>query len=400
LHPITSPLIADATLVVQDGRIAALGTGVVIPAGARVLDATGLHVYPGLIDANTILGLVEVGSVRGTVDHSETGDINPNARAEVALNADSELFPVTRANGVLLAMTAPRGGIVTGTAAVIQLSGWNWEDLTVKAPVGMVINWPDMQIDYRPEASRSAEDQIKSRDERLARLRAAFADARAYHSAQAAGGKPGVPQHDHDLRWQALAPVLKREVPVYVMAQDWIEIQAALRWAAAENIKMVLIGRGDVGRAAADLARQGVDVILDPVWALPQRRWEPYDTPFTNAQLLHAAGVRFCFSTGSGTFGAANARNLPYEAAQAVAYGLPRDAALHALTAGAAEILGVADRVGSLAVGRDATFFISDGDPLEIRTQVLHAFIAGREVGIENRHTRLRDKYRSRPQRR
>jgi imidazolonepropionase-like amidohydrolase len=397
LHPVTSPDIPNGVLVADGGRIVAMGTNVSIPSGARVVDVAGLHVYPSLIDANTVLGLVEVGSVRGTVDVSETGDLNPNARAEVALNGDSELFPVTRANGVLAAMTAPRGGLVTGTAAVIQLDGWNWEDLTVRAPVGLVVNWPDMEIDHRPEATRSVDEQVKARDERLQKLRAMFADARAHHKARAAEGSPGVPVHDHDARWEALAPVLRGEIPVMVATSEVAGIRAALAWAAEEQVKLVLVARGDIGRMAEDLARQNVTVVLDPVWALPLRRWEPYDTPFTNAARLHAAGVPFCFSTGSGTQGASNARNLPYEAAQAVAHGLPADVALRALTQTAADILGVGDRLGSLAPGKDATFFVSDGDPLDIRTQVLHAFIAGRESSLETRHTRLRDKYRGRP---
>jgi imidazolonepropionase-like amidohydrolase len=397
LHPITSADVPNGTLVADGGRIVALGTSVPVPAGARVVDVTGLHVYPGLIDANTVLGLVEIGSVRGTVDVSETGDVNPNARVEVALNGDTELFPVARANGVLVAMTAPRGGLVAGTAAVIQLDGWNWEDLTLRAPVGLVVNWPDLDIDYRPEASKSGEDQAKSRDERVRKLRAAFADARAHQRARDAEGRSGVPIHDHDGRWEALAPVLRGEIPVMVAASEVSEIRAALRWAAAEDVRVVFLARGDIGRVADELARQHASVVLDPVWSLPQRRWEPYDTPFTNAARLHAAGVPFCFSTGSGTSGATNARNLPYEAAQAVAHGLPRDIALRALTQTAADILGVGDRVGSLAPGKDATFFVSDGDPLDIRTHVLHAFVAGRESSLETRQTRLRDKYRSRP---
>jgi hypothetical protein len=344
-----------------------------------------------------VLGLVEIGSVRGTVDYSETGDVNPNARAEVAVNGDSELLPVTRANGVLVAMTAARGGLVSGTAAIIQLDGWNWEDLTVRAPAGLLVNWPSMDIDYDPAASRSVDEQIEARDERLQELRDMFANARAHQKARAAQGQSGVPVHDRDSRWEAMGPVLRGEVPVMVAASNIRQIRAALRWAEEERVRLVLLARGDVGRMADELARQNVAVVLDPVWALPQRRWEPYDTPFTNASRLHAAGVPFCFSTGSGTSGASNARNLPYEAAAAVAHGLPRDVAMRALTQGAAEILGVADRVGSLAPGKDATFFVSDGDPLDIRTQVHHAFVAGNEVSLENRQTRLRDKYRSRP---
>lgn len=393
LHPIAGPDVPRGTLLLEGRRIAALGAGLPVPGDARVVDVAGLHVYPGLVNGNTVLGLMEVGSVRGTVDVNETGDINPNVRAEVALNPDSEILPVTRANGVLAAMTAPRGGLVAGTAALIQLDGWTWEDMTVRAPVGLVVNWPDMHIDRRPDATPSEEEQVKNRDARLRLLRETFADARAYAKARAAEGKAGVPAHDRDPRWEAMLPVLRGEVPVVVAADDILQIRAALRWAEEEGVRLVFLSGGDIARVADQLAAKHLPVILAPTFALPRRRWEPYDEPFTIAKRLQDAGVRFCFSTG----GASNARNLPYEAAQAVAYGLPREAALRALTLDAAEIFGAGDRLGSLVPGKDATFFVCDGDPLDTRTRVLRIWIAGSEIDVSNRHTRLWDKYRGRP---
>jgi len=388
---------APATIVVDNGKILAVGPNATAPANARVVDAGGLHAYPSLINGNTVLGLVEVSSVRGTVDVSEVGDINPNVRAEVALNADSELLPVTRANGVLVAMTAPRGGLVAGTAAVMRLDGWNWEDLTVKAPVGMLVNWPGMRINRDADAQPAAEEQVKNRDARLLLLRDTFANARAYWKARGAEGGKGVPAHERDPRWDAMGPVLRGEIPVLVTADDILKIRAALQWAEQEGVRIVLLAGGDVGRLAGELAKRQVPVILDPTFALPRRDWEPYDTAYTNAARLHAAGVKFCFGTSGGAFGAANARNLPYEAAGAVGYGLPADAALRALTQDAADILGVGDRLGSIDAGKDATFFLSDGDPLDIRSHVVRAFIDGREISLENRQTRLWEKYRSRP---
>jgi imidazolonepropionase-like amidohydrolase len=393
LHPIAAADVPGGTLLLEGRRITALGADVAVPADARVVDLAGLHVYPALVNGNTVLGLTEVGSVRGTVDVSETGDINPNVRAEVALNPDSEILPVTRANGVLAAMTAPRGGLVAGTAALVQLDGWTWEDMTIRAPVGLVVNWPDMHIDRQPDASYSEKEQVENRDARLRLLRDTFADARAYMQARAAEGKPGVPAHDRDPRWEAMLPVLRGEVPVLVAADDILQIRAALRWAEEERVKLAFISGGDIARVAGQLAEKRIPVVLAPAFAMPRRRWEPYDEPFTIAKRLHESGVRFCFSTG----GASNARNLPYEAAQAVAYGLPHAAALSALTLDAAEILGAGDRLGSLAPGKDATFFACDGDPLDTRTQVRRVWIAGREVDIANRHTRLWEKYGARP---
>jgi imidazolonepropionase-like amidohydrolase len=384
-------------LVIDGERIAALGPGLAPPAGARVVDLQGLHVYPGLIDANTILGLVEIGSVRGTVDVNEVGDLNPNVRAEVALHPDSELLPVARAGGVLVAMAAPRGGLVAGTAAVFRLDGWTWEDLTVAAPAGLLVQWPSMRIDRAPDARPSAEEQERTRDERLRSLRQAFAAARAYERAHAAAGKKGIPAHERDPRWEAMLPVVRGRIPVLVAARDVSQIRAALRWAQEEGLRMVLLSGGDVARLADEIARARVDVVLDPTWALPERRWEPYDEPFTIAARLHAAGVRFCITTGSGTFGAANARNLTCEAAAAVAHGLPPEEGLRAITQRPAEILGVGDRLGTLAPGKEATLIVTDGDPLDIRTHVVRAFIAGREVSLETRQTRLWERYRARP---
>lgn len=388
---------APADIVVDQGKIVAVGPNAPAPAGARVVDAAGLHAYPSLINGNTVLGLVEVSSVRGTVDVGEVGDINPNARAEVALNADSELLPVTRANGVLVAMTATRGGLISGTAAVLRMDGWNWEDLTVKAPVGMLVNWPDMRINREPDAQPAPDEQVKNRDARLQLLRDAFANARAYWRAHEAETGKGIPAHDRDPRWEAMRPVLRGEIPVFVSADDILQIRAALQWSEQEDVRIVFLSGGDIGRVAGELARRRIAVILDPTFALPRRAWEPYDTAYTNAARLHAAGVKFCFGTSGGAFGAANARNLPYEAAGAVGYGLPAAAALQALTQDAADILGVGNRLGSIDAGKDATFFLSDGDPLDIRSHVVHAFIDGREIALDSRHTRLWQKYRSRP---
>lgn len=393
LHPVSSESIPQGILVVDGERIVAVGREVAVPADARVVDVQGRHLYPGLVNANTVLGLTEIGSVRGSVDINETGDVNPNVRAEVALNADSDILPVTRAGGVLVAMTAPRGGLIAGTAAVIRLDGWNWEDLTLAAPVGLVVNWPAMRIRRGDGERTSEEDQTKARDEKLVALREAFASARAYAKAQAVRGQKGIPEHDRDPRWEAMGPVLRREIPVLVQASDIQEIRAALAWSEQENVRVVFIAGGDIGRVAPELAARQIPVILTPTYALPQRRWEPYDAPFTIASQLHEAGVRFCFSTG----GASNARNLPIEAAAAVAYGLPRDAALRAMTLDAATILGVGDRIGSLESGKEATFLVTDGDPLDVRSHVVRAFIRGREVDLSNRQERLFEKYRSRP---
>lgn len=398
VHPVSGPDQEGATLVIDGARITAIGRDVAVPPGARIVDVDGLHIYPGLIDGNSVLGLVEINSVRGTVDVSETGDLNPDARAEIAIQADSDLLPVTRAGGVLVAMTSGRGGLVAGQAAVFRLDGWNWEDMTVRSPVGMIVNWPRMSIDRSPAARPPADEQIRTRDEKLRLLDETFADARAYMQAHAAEGQKDIPVHDDDPRWEAMLPVLQGEIPVLVNADDATQIHAALNWSKQQNVRMVLLSGEDAARFAPELAERHIQVILDPTWALPRRRWEPYDEPFTAAARLHAAGVEFCFSGGGSTFGASNARNLPHHAAAAVAYGLPRDVALRAMTQAAAAILGVGDQLGTLEVGKEATLIVTDGDPLDIRSHVVRAFIGGRETSLETRQTRLWEKYRNRPE--
>jgi len=395
VHPVSNPEIAGATVVMSNDRITAVGRDVAIPPDARVVDVNGLHVYPTLIDAHTVLGLTEISSVRGTVDTQEAGDINPNARVEVAINPDSEILPVTRAGGVLVACTAPRGGLIAGTSALLRLDGWTHEDMTVVAPVGLVVHWPDMRVQQRRRDATSEDEQLRNREARLQALRDAFADARAYEKAHAAAGTKGIPAHDRDPRWEAMLPVLRREIPVFVVASQIEQIRAALAWSANEDVRMVLVAGADAAQVADELAARGIPVVLTQTYALPSRRWEPYDTPFTVASKLHAAGVPFCFSTGD----ASNVRNLPHGAGYAVAYGLPADAALRALTQGAATILGAGDRLGTLEAGKEATLIVTDGDVLDIRTHVVRAFVEGREIDLANRHQRLYERYRARPSR-
>jgi len=275
-------------------------------------------------------------------------------------------------------------------AAVVVTEGWTWEEMTLRAPAALVVHWPGMRIDRSPQAKRKVEEQIETREQRIDLLSEACAEARAYGNTRAARGAP--PLAD-DVKWEAMAAVVDGELPVIVRATDLMQIRAALDWADEEGIRLILDGAGDAWRIADELAARDIPVILRPTTAMPLRDDEPYDTAYATAARLHAAGVRIAFATG----GASNARNLAFEAGLAVGYGLPREAALHALTLGAAEILDVDDRIGSIEVGKDATLIATDGDVLDFRSQVTAAWIAGRDVDLGNRHQRLYDKYRSRP---
>jgi imidazolonepropionase-like amidohydrolase len=398
IHPVSRAPIENGVVVMSGKTIVAAGASgdIAIPADAERIDAQGLDLYPGFIDANTVLGLVEIGSVRGTVDIAEVGSLNPNTRAEVAVNPSSELLPVTRAGGVLLALSAPQGGLISGTSALIALDGWTWEEMTVKAPVAMHVQWPAMRIARGPQAKKE-EEQVEAREKSIRELRDGFRAAQAYWRGRRAEGARGIPRHDEDVAWGAMRPVVDGEIPVVIEADDLAQIRAALEWTEAEGLRMVLAGGVDAWRMAGELARRRIPVIVGPVNRLPSRAYEPYDTPFMLASRLFAAGVPVLFSTGTSSSGAANARNLPHEAAKAVAFGMPRDAAIRSLTLTAAEAFGVADRLGSIDAGKEATLVLIEGDPLEITSRVRRAWIGGREIDLGNRHQRLYEKYNARP---
>lgn len=396
IHPISGPPIERGVLLFDGERILAVGAegSVSIPTHATRVEAAGLHVWPGMIDGYSTIGLREIGSVRGTVDVTESGQINPNARAEVAVNASSSHIPVTRANGVLLAATVPSGSMVPGSAAVIALDGWTWEDMVRKAPAGLVIQWPEMGPKVR--AAEFAEGEKVSDgegwEERVARLDDMVAEARAYSSARVSKSIP----RDKDVRWESLQSVIDKKTRLWIEASTLPQIRAAIDWSVKQDLPMALIdGGGSVGdawRMAPELAERKIPVVVQTT-RMPRRNYEPYDTPFAAPAKLHEAGVEIIF----GSWGDANARNLPSEAARAVAFGLPREAAERALTLGAAQFFGIDDRYGSLEPGKSATVIVIDGDLLETRMNVKHAFLDGRELDLSSRHTELWKKWSARP---
>lgn len=391
IHPVSGPAIEHGTILFDKGKIVAIGANIEVPQQAERIDATGKHVYPGMIDARSNLGLTEIGAVRATNDITESGSINPNLRVDVAINPESEIIPVTRANGITTAITMPDGGAISGRAAAISLDGWTWEDMTLKSPIGLVVNWPSMTINKAWWERRSEDDQKKAREKALSEIRDAFRDARAYAKAKQSESRGDVPYHKSDLRWEAMIPVLEGKIPVLMNAEELQQIEAAVAWADQENVRLVLVGGYDAWRVANLLKAKDIPVIVNPIQRTPWRRWEEYDDPATLPKKLFDAGVRFCIA---GEGGASNERNVPYNAAMAASYGLPKEEALKAVTLYPAQILGIADRAGSLEVGKDATLIITNGDPLEITTNVTMEFIQGRNESLESRHTHFYDKYK------
>jgi len=396
VHTVTGPTLENATIVIENGHITAVGTTVNVPAGATVVPCAGKQIYPGLVDANSMLGLVEVSSVRGTVDSQEAGEVNPNIRAEVQINPGSELIPVARANGLTSALIVPRGGALCGTSALVHTDGWTHEDMQVAAPVALHIQWPDMTPNRAWWETRSDEEQKKARDEQIKRLSDAFNDARAYANAVSAEGQKGIPRHDRDVKWDGMVKAIRGEIPVAFHVDRLNQIRAALKFADEQGLKkIVLVGASDADQIADELKARDIAVIAGPTLDLPSRTWEPYDEKMSQPERLREAGIRFCISNGGGE--TMNARNLPYQAAMAAAYGLPKDEALKSVTLYPAQIMGVADKVGSIEPGKIADLVVTNGDLLEITTTVEQVYVAGRASSMENRQTRLFHQYDNRP---
>jgi imidazolonepropionase-like amidohydrolase len=398
VHPVSGPDLEDATVVVVDGKIAAVGRNLALPADAQIVSCTGKHLYPGFVSALSMLGLTEVSSVAGTNDWQEAGTTNPDIRAEVGVNPESELLPVTEANGVTSALIAGRGGAISGTSAVMHLAGWTREDMTLRAPAGLHVQWPNMTPVHAFFETRTDEQQAKDRDQAIDNIRRAFDDARAYWKARDAEGKSGVPRHDRDVKWDAMGRALRGEIPVLFHASALNQIRAALRFADEQKLpRVILVGGSDAWRVADELKARDIAVIAAPTLAVPRRRYEPYDEAYTLPAKLAAAGVRYCVSDGGTPFEAMNTRNLPYHAAMAAAFGLSREEALKSVTLYPAQILGVADQVGSIEPGKVADLILTDGDPLEIATHVEQVWVAGKPISMESRQTRLFEKYDARP---
>lgn len=390
VHTVSGAVIPNGTVLFDGGKITAVGANISVPAGAERVDVAGKHVFPGMIDAYNSIALGEIGlGSPGTIDYAESGQINPSARAEVAVHPESEQIPVGRSGGVTLAVVAPQGGLISGLSAAMMLEGWTWEEMMLKAPVGLIVNWPSMVYSPNPFSQQTKEDWLKRRDESLKQLERAFDDARAYMVARKAEQSKGVPVHDTDPRWEAMIPVLEGKVPVVVNATELTQIQAATAFSEMQKVKLVIAGGFDAWRVADQLKKKSIAVVVTDLQNAG-RRWEEYDVIFSLPKKLQEAGVQFCITSDRS---GANIRNLPFHAAQASAYGLSHEEALKAVTLYPAQIFGIADRVGSIEVGKDANLVISDGDILEITSKISQVYIQGRKSDMRDKHTRLYEKY-------
>lgn len=388
LYTVSRGVLPATDLLIEDGRIAAIGTDLPVPDGAEVVDVRGKRVYPGLIAPFTTLGLIEIGAVRATDDRDEAGAVTPEVSAHVAYAPDSDLLPTVRSHGITTVQVVPTGSGIAGRSFVTHLAGWTKEDAGVAFDEGLVLSWPSVAIrtgwwiEVEPEKQR--ERIAENRD----RIVEAFEAALAYHRAREAGLDVA-----HDPRWEAMRPAIAGDVPVYVRADDERQIVEVVGFALRFDLDLVLVGGAEADRVADLLVEHNVPVLLGSTTSLPTRADDPYDARFTLPAELERAGVRFAL--GHLTWGAWDVRNLPFQAGQAVGFGLDPDRALRALTLSTAEILGLDDRMGSLDVGKDATLFVSAGDVLDVVGQkVERMWIGGREIDLDDRHKRLYREYR------
>lgn len=395
-------VLAGGAILLVEGRIAAL-----FPPGARPTGppdtewidvGADAHVYPGFVAFASSMGTAEVGSVDMTIDFDEAGAITPEARAGVAINADSWNIPVTRAGGVLTAGVMPGGGRVPGRATVVRLDGWTWRDMELLPDAGLVVSWPSMgPFDEggrgrgrRGQGGGSPEERRKEAERSVQELTDLFDAALAHRAARRAD--PSVPS---DLRLEAVAPAAAAESRTFLQASALADIESAVSWAAERGLDYVIVGGRDAGLCTDLLARHRARVALSAPHRLPRRRDVSYAWPYELPGVLRAAGIPFCLTYSAGSWQNANQRNLPYEAAACIPHGLDEDAALRAITLSAAELLGVEREVGSLEVGKRATLFLADGDALEPTTSVLAAWIDGRAQDLTTKQTALYEKYRT-----
>ena len=390
IHTVSNGIV-EGSILFDKGKILRIAKYITPPENCEVIDLKGKHIYPGMIAAVSGIGLVEINAVAVTNDHSERGDFNPNVRTNVAFNPDSEIIPTTRSNGILIANVIPASGLVSGQSSVMMLDGWTWENATLSYPSGLHINWPNMNSSSRTDNDKK---KLKAVRQQLDHLEKMIKDARAYARLRQTKSRLAEDYHNEDLRWESMIPYVEKKLPIFVHANEVRQIEASISWANRHNLDIIIVGGKDAWRTTDLLVKNRIPIVYEGVTALPYRRYEDYDQAYKTPSILYEEGVQFCISDYGYAGRAEQIRNLPYQASMAASYGLPKKAAFRAVTLSVAEILGIDEKVGSLDEGKDATLFISDGDPLEIRTNIIQAYIQGKKIDMGDRHKSLYSKYK------
>ncbi len=401
---VSGATIENGTVVIKDGKIAAVGAGVAVPAGAEKIDGKGLSVFPGMIDASTNMGLAEITlGLAASVDLTEVGDMNADARAIKGIHPHSAHVNVTRVNGITTVLSAPTGGTISGQAAIINLNGSTPDEMAVIKDFGLVINFPSVAggggrggggggrfggpaIDFNQAVQR--------RDQAVEDLKKIFRNAEAYLRAKAAYARDkALPYPATDQKLEAMAPYIHGEKPIIFSAERERDIRAVAKFVGEMKVKGIIDGGQEAWKAADDLKKNNIPVVYTHIYSLPVREDDAYDYLFEAPSKMQAAGVKFCISTGNT---GSEVRDLPYHAGIAGAFGLSKDDALKSVTLYAAEILGLGDKMGSIDVGKIANIVVADGNILESRTKIKYLFINGRLLPLTSRHTELFDSFKDR----
>ncbi|MEP6787111.1 MAG: amidohydrolase family protein [Acidobacteriota bacterium] len=401
---VSGATIENGTVVIQNGKIAAVGTNVSIPSGAEKIDGKGLSVFPGMIDAGTSMGLAEITlAVNGSVDLTETGTMNANAKAIKGIHPYSAHVNVTRINGITTVLSAPNGGLISGQAAVINLNGSTPDEMAVVREFGLVINFPTIAFGGRgfggggfggPAPATDFNEAVKRRDTQVDELKKIFRNAEAYLRAKDAYAKDKtLPYVANDIKLEAMAPFIHGEKPVIFTAERERDIRGVAKFVVDMKLKGIILGGQEAWKAAEDLKKNNISVIYTNIYALPVRDDDPYDYFFQAPSKMQAAGVKFCISTGDT---GPEVRDLPYHAGLAGAFGLSKEDSLKSVTLYPAEILGIADKMGSIDVGKVANIVVTDGDILQPTTNIKYMFITGRMIPLTSRHTELFDSFKDR----
>jgi imidazolonepropionase-like amidohydrolase len=390
IHIGNGTIISNGFVTFENGKIISVGESAPATPG-KVMDVKGKHIYPGLILSNSQLGLVEVNSVRATVDHTEIGILNPNIRAIVAYNTDSKVINTLKSNGILLANVVPLGGTISGSSSVVQLDAWNWEDALYNADGQMHMNMPSLFFRPNPFAAflgiaetRNANDVVKEGLNQIEEIKSFFREAKAYQKETA--------HTKTNLKFEAVKGLFDKKQKLFVHCDIVKEMLVAIDFAREFGFDVVIVGASESWQIADLLKQNNIAVILGQQHSLPTMADDDVDQPYKAATYLQNAGVLYAINDEDGQ---TRGRNLPFNAGTAVAYGITKEQALSAITLNAAKILGIDNRTGSIEVGKDANIIISEGDILDMKTSIVTlAFIQGRQVSLEDKHKELYERYK------
>jgi len=404
IFTLAGPPIEDGTVVIHEGKVAAVGASVPIPAGAQVIDAKGLQVYPGLFDPVTQMGLSEISAVNATVDTTETGSFNPDVTASTAILPSSVHIPVTRASGITEVIAAPASGgfdsrgatnLVGGQASAIHLAGWTAEEMLINKRAAMVVDWPDIEtrsFDFSTFSIKEKPfaDAKKEYDKQVNELADYIEQARHYAQALQSSSAAGI---QRDVKLEAMAPVIRGEMPLLIFADKARQIRDAVEFCDKQKLKIVLAGGTEAWKEIDLLRSKSVPVILRPTLGEPPEEDDAYDRLLTQPEELRAAGIKIAFGSFDNSF----ARRLGQNAANAVAHGLPYDDGLKAVTLYPAQMFGLDAQLGTVETGKIANLIVTNGDPLDVTTGVRYLFIKGQLTSTDNKQKALYEKYLNRP---